>query len=186
MRNQEGGAGGGGLSDVGYRGSGTAYGGNATPPGGWADRLHRAGYRLAFLALRLWWRLRRPEKLSAAVALRHGGRLLVVRTSYHGWLDLPGGGVGSDEPPRLAAARELREETGIAVDPDVLAPAGVFRYHDHHRRVTTHVFTWELPEPPRVRVDRREIVWADLADSDELARAPLSPLLRVYLAGAGG
>lgn len=186
MRNQEGGAGGGRLSDVGYRGSRTAYGGDATPLEGWVDRLHRAGYRLAFRALRLWWRLRRPEKLSAAVALRHGGRLLVVRTSYHGWLDLPGGGVDPGEPPRLAAARELREETGIALDPETLAPAGVFRYRDHHRRVTTHVFACELPEPPTPRVDRREIVWADLAGPDELARAPLSPLLRVYLAGAEG
>ena len=155
------------------------------------DALHRAAYRLAFRALRLWWLVRRPTLTGAAVALWHEGRLLVVRTSYHHWLDLPGGGVGRNEPPVVAAARELREETAIAVAPEALAPEGVFRYRDRYRSMTAHVFAWRPGvAPPPVRVDRREVVWAGFLDPAELAAGgEASPLLRAYLkarAGAAG
>lgn len=36
------------------------------------------------------------------------------------WWVTPGGGIDGDEDPRLAAARELHEETGLAVDPSEL------------------------------------------------------------------
>ena len=40
-------------------------------------------------------------------------RVLVVKPTYkEGW-ELPGGGVGADESPRAAAAREVLEELGI-------------------------------------------------------------------------
>lgn len=146
------------------------------------DALFRLGYRTAFRVLRLWWRVRRPVLQGAAVAVWHDGRLLVVGTSYHDRLDLPGGGLGRGEAPRAAAARELLEETGIEVAPAALVPAGSFGFEDLHRRITDHVFAWQPAAAPKPVVDRREIVWAGWLSPDEIAAAPMTPTLRLYLA----
>jgi 8-oxo-dGTP pyrophosphatase MutT (NUDIX family) len=109
-----------------------------------------------------------------------------VRTSYHASVDLPGGGMDAGEAPAEAAARELREETGIVVPVDLLTTAASYRYVDLGRQVTGHVFAAHVVMEPRPVIDRREIVWAGLLSRDELAAAPLSPLLQVYLADSGG
>lgn len=51
----------------------------------------------------------------AAVVVDERGRALLVRNRWSdGWVP-PGGSVEPDEPPRDAAVREVREETGVAV-----------------------------------------------------------------------
>jgi 8-oxo-dGTP pyrophosphatase MutT (NUDIX family) len=150
------------------------------------DPLFRLAYRLAHRLLRLWWRLRRPVALGAAVALWDGDRLLVVRASYHDQVDLPGGGLDRGEAPRAGAVRELREETGIRAPAAELAEAGDYAFEDLHRRITAWVFAWRPAPAPVPVIDRREIVWAGYLNRAELARAPLSPLLRLYLADAAG
>ncbi|WP_433334295.1 NUDIX hydrolase [Spirillospora sp. CA-294931] len=70
--------------------------------------------------------MRAYRRRSARVLLVDGaGRLLLFRfpglNGGHIWLT-PGGGVDEGEPLHAAAARELREETGLAVTPDQLGP----------------------------------------------------------------
>lgn len=51
---------------------------------------------------------------ASAVVEDSQGRVLLVRHSYVGGWQLPGGGVAGSEPPDQAVVRELEEEVGLA------------------------------------------------------------------------
>jgi A/G-specific adenine glycosylase len=79
------------------------------------------------------------------VALRRG-RVLAVLERDGGSLALPGGKVEPGESARDAAARELREETGVALDPGRLADLGL-RLPGAGGRVSLAPFA--VLDPPR-------------------------------------
>ncbi|MEV6267824.1 NUDIX domain-containing protein [Kribbella sp. NPDC051936] len=73
--------------------------------------------------LQLWWRIRKPTTSGVKALLRRpDGRFLVVRHSYtdtRRWA-LPGGGYNpARETPAQAAAREVHEELGLLVPPEI-------------------------------------------------------------------
>ncbi|MFC4449354.1 NUDIX domain-containing protein [Halorussus aquaticus] len=73
---------------------------------------------------RTWWRQSVP---TTSVTVREADRVLLIQRSAGrdaGRWDLPAGHPEHDEPAREAAARELREETGLAVAPDDLDLVG--------------------------------------------------------------
>jgi 8-oxo-dGTP diphosphatase len=125
-----------------------------------ADRAWRLVYRLAFRAMRAWWWLRRPAAPGVGVVVTDGQRILVVRHSYQPGLGIPGGGTGRGEDARSAAARELAEEVGIAVEPAELRSLETVRYVEHGRSITCTIFAVHRGDLPEPRVDGREIVWA--------------------------
>jgi len=142
----------------------------------------RKGYRFAYLVLRLWWFVRRPQTRGAAVALWHEHKLLLVRTSYRNCYSLPGGFARPREPSEEAARRELHEELGIAL------PSGQLRHAWHgaipfeSRQDTIDVWEATLDSPPAVHVAGREIVWAGWITPADALKQPLLPHLRLYLA----
>jgi len=80
--------------------------------------------------------------------------LMVQRGSepWRGWLALPGGFVRQQEDLPEAARRELREETGLAVEPAHLEQLGTFGHPDRDPRARTvavaHLAVLPaLPEP---------------------------------------
>ncbi|MFO1050096.1 MAG: NUDIX hydrolase [Geminicoccaceae bacterium] len=146
------------------------------------NALARVGYRAAFLALRAWWFLGRPEAEGAAVLVWRGAALLLVRTSYRRPLDLPGGGLEPGETPLAGACRELREETGLTAPAAELEALGAVEFEENHRRIRTHLFRWRPAEPVRATADMREIVWIGLVPQAELAAADLGLLVRLTLA----
>lgn len=143
--------------------------------------LARLAYRLAWRALVLSWRLRRPEAHGAATLVVHGGKLLVVRPTYRDEWGLPGGLVDPGEEPRAAAARELLEETGIRVSPDRLEPLGAITFERFRARFHVAIFAWWPAAAPQPEVDRREIAAAAYMDEAALAAAATGPDVALVL-----
>ena len=124
----------------------------------------RLGLRLVYPIVCRAERVLGIETEVATVAVWHDGRLLVVKHSY--WPDsgLPGGAIKSGEAPAHAAARELREEVGIAAEPDALAFS-----HVHPRKEgPMWVYEYRPAHAPRIVPDRREIVTARFVERDRL------------------
>lgn len=119
--------------------------------------IHRL-YRIAYHARRMVRRVTGSTQDGASmIALDLDGRILLVRHSYgpSGWA-LPGGGVKRGEAPEVAAARELREETGcIASGAKLLSVVHEQLSYAEH---TEHVFTCTVDEVPKA--DGREIIEA--------------------------
>lgn len=73
---------------------------------------------------RIWWRQSVP---TTSVTVREDDRVLLIQRSSGrdaGRWDVPAGHPEFDEPAREAAARELREETSLVVDPANLELVG--------------------------------------------------------------
>ncbi len=73
------------------------------------------------------------------------GRVLMQERDEHApvWPDrwcFPGGGLEGDEEPVVGAARELAEETGIALQPDQLTDLGLFEVGSEHGTFQFHVY----------------------------------------------
>lgn len=147
----------------------------------------RLGYRLAFAARGLWWRLVPGASRAAAVALWGPDGLLVVRTSYRPGHDLPGGGCARGESARDAAWRELAEETGIAGAGLAVLASREFALRAGRQRIGLTVLEVRVgpDEPPQPEVDGVEVVWAGYLLPAVLAAAPQGPGLAAYLAAGG-
>jgi 8-oxo-dGTP diphosphatase len=128
----------------------------------------------------------RPSATTDVVVFRRGPAglevLLITRgkAPFEGMQALPGGFVevgdavvdqGEDLPD--AAARELREETGLVIDPDRLRPVGFYGapYRDPRARVLTATFFVLLTEHHAVGAgdDASDARFVPIADVGALA-----------------
>jgi 8-oxo-dGTP pyrophosphatase MutT (NUDIX family) len=146
------------------------------------NALIRAVYRVAHWGLRLLWFIRRPETTGALVAVWHHGRVLLVKNSYRPQLTLPGGYIRPREDRRTAAARELREEVGIQVQPKRLVHAYHGTHLFEHRQDTLDIYELEVDEVPSIQVDDREVVRAEFHRPDDALSMEIVPHLEEYLA----
>lgn len=154
--------------------------------------VRRAAYRVAHALLQVWWLVRRPHTQGVKCILRHEGRMLFVRHTYGdrtSW-EFPGGGIARGETPALAAAREAREELGVAADWREVA---VIHARGGRRPATLTIFAADLRgprgagpaggdqvSPVALTVDAGEIAEVRWARPDDPPR-PLSPLSRSIL-----
>ena len=145
------------------------------------DAMYRCGLRIAYRMLRAWWFIRRPYHEGVLVGVWQGPRVLLVRTSYHGWFGLAGGSRRRNESPQEAAVRELAEELGMYVDPDQLSYRCSIEHSTEHRRENLPFFEVELSQDVAVHIDNREIVWAEFVTVDEALQLNLFPPVRQYL-----
>ena len=78
-----------------------------------SDRAIQFAFCCVYRLQKFWWRICRPKRTGAGVAVWYNGELLIVRHSYKPGYFLPGGEIGRRETPVMAACRELGEEVGI-------------------------------------------------------------------------
>ena len=122
-----------------------------------------------------------PIDCAGAVVRDEAGRLLIVRRGREpgaGLWSLPGGRIEPGETPQAAAAREVREETGLEVEVGAvlitaLVGDGAFRVQDF----AAVVVGGQL----RAGDDADDARWAD---DEELSALPLTPGLLDALATA--
>jgi ADP-ribose pyrophosphatase YjhB (NUDIX family) len=138
-------------------------------------------YRGAYVALRGWWLLRRPQTHGACVALWHQGKTLIVRTSYRRRYSFPGGFVGRGESSEHAARRELREELTIDLSGLPLRHAWHGTLPFECRRDTVDIWEASVDEAPEFHVNGREILWAAWIEPSEALALPLVPHVAAYL-----
>lgn len=120
---------------------------------------------------------------SAGALLTSDGRVLLVRRAYppHDWV-MPGGNADADESPTDTFRREVREETGLDVEPERLT--GVYYQDDHRAGEFIHfVFVARLPDDPQVQTDPAEVSDWSLFAPDDLPE-PMTPSTRRRLTDA--
>jgi 8-oxo-dGTP pyrophosphatase MutT (NUDIX family) len=87
----------------------------------------------------------KPRQTSCGVVVRAGDRILLGHATRSPRWDIPKGGVEPGETFAEAAARELREETGLVAAPAELVELG---RHEYLRDKDLALFTWEPEVPP--------------------------------------
>ena len=127
----------------------------------------------------------RPVVAVGLVARDRRGRLLLVERGnppHKGRWSLPGGRVEWGETMAAAAARELREETGLAAAVGEIAGVVERIGEGFHYLI---VDLWAELEDDAAPVAGGDAADARLVDPDQLPAYPLSPGLAGFLAGIG-
>jgi 8-oxo-dGTP diphosphatase len=97
-----------------------------------------------------------------------GSRILLIRRYQTGYMDghysVPAGHLDGNEPVRLAAVREAREEIGVKIEPADIRFAGVFHRSEGDERVDffVHVQNWS-GEPFNAEPEKcNELRWTEI------------------------
>jgi ADP-ribose pyrophosphatase YjhB (NUDIX family) len=119
-----------------------------------------------------------PAPTANALCVDEGGRVLLTQRAHDpfaGLWDLPGGFLDEGEHPLDGIRRELREETGLEVEPLEFFCATTDRYGDDEGAAATLNLTWTarvVGGEPAPADDVSELRWFgpdELPSDDELA-----------------
>ena len=105
------------------------------------------------------------SKPCAGALVERDGRVLLVRRGiepYKGWWDIPGGFLAPGEHPAEGAAREVREETGLIVEPTELLGIWIDTYASGDEQAYTlncHYVARIVGGAERAADDAIELAW---------------------------
>lgn len=128
---------------------------------------------------------------ASAVVTDDRGRLLLTRRAIEpdkGLWDIPGGFLDEAEHPLDALVRELREETGLEIEPDEFLMATIDRYGDGPGAQATLNLLWAahvVGGEPEAADDVDELRWFapdELPGEDELAFEHVKDVVAAWLA----
>ena len=129
----------------------------------------------------------RNAKPTAGALLVRDGKLLLGRRGvepFRGWWDIPGGFLEPWEHPVEGLVRELREETGLAIQVGALFDVGVDAYGDHGDYTINFYYLASAPAgEPQPADDVTELRWfAPDALPEQIAFAASRDVLRRWQA----
>lgn len=116
-------------------------------------------------------------RIAAAVIRDEGGRLLLVRKRGTSAFMQAGGKIEPGELPAAALARELREELGIAVDPDAASHLGSFSApaaNEPETQVEAELFELSITGEPIPAAEIEEMIWLKPEAAAGIELAPLT------------
>ena len=145
------------------------------------DKVWQLLIPIAYRLAKCYWFVARPASRGAYVAVWADHRLLVIRNSYKTAFSLPSGGVDSGETFAEAAVRELREEIGIHTSEDQLIRIGSFASSEEYKRDVSEVFELHLNTTPTIRIDNREVVYAEFLSETQTQDLPLVSIVAQWM-----
>jgi ADP-ribose pyrophosphatase YjhB (NUDIX family) len=145
------------------------------------NKLAQIFYKLVYRAILIFWFFTRPTIQGVYVAIWYKGKLLIIKNSYRKRFTIPCGRIKPGENLADAAVRESAEEVGLNLEKQKLTFVG--RYTGQYKYVSDigHFFEIEMTELPVIKVDNREVVWADFMPIEEVYRLNLSPTVKTWL-----
>ena len=145
------------------------------------DKIWRLGYRVAYRGATVYWAIVKPRIRGAFVAVWYEDKVLLIKNSYRRLLMLPGGLVARREEWHEGALRELREEVGLDCHEDDLEHVVSLRGYNRNENDQVQVFELILDKEPDVKIDNREVVWAEFVRAGKAVEMDLAQAVKDYL-----
>jgi ADP-ribose pyrophosphatase YjhB (NUDIX family) len=145
------------------------------------DKIWQMVYRLAYRVLIVFCFIFRPATRGVNIAVWRDGAVLIIKNAYHPQYTLPGGYVGRGESQRAAAARELQEEVHVRVVPHQLQHVVTLEETIRYKREKLTIYETQVDPAAVVRVDNREVIWAEFLSVPQALSLNLASHVRSYL-----
>ena len=145
------------------------------------DKLAQVFFMAAYRTCLCLWFVFRPKTFGVNVAIWHNRNLLLIKPSYKNEYTVPGGYIKRGENKTAAAVRELKEEITLHVESEQLKYITHYTSDIEFKKDTTYFFEIELDKPPAIKVDNREVVWADFISTEKALCMNISPYVRSYI-----